>query len=181
LQSVKRLQKIIYLKIYFQMAENKKSFLLYCDLIHTVKHLPKDKAGELFLHILEYVNDLNPQSDDLIINLSFEPIKQSLKRDLIKYESIIERNKVNGKKGGRPNNPNNPVGLLESERLSEEPKKADSVSDSVIDSDSVTDKDINYIYIESEKIFEIKNFVNERFKLQKTNWQTLYPLANIDN
>jgi uncharacterized protein YdaU (DUF1376 family) len=39
----------------------------------------------------------------------------------------------------------------------------------------------NYINIEGEKIFEIKKFVDERFKLQKTNWQKLYPLANIDN
>ena len=69
------------------MADNKKSFLLYCDLIHTVSQLPNDKAGELFKHILEYVNDNNPITDDLLINISFEPIKQQLKRDLLKYES----------------------------------------------------------------------------------------------
>jgi len=33
------------------MAEGKKSFLLYCDLIHTVKHLTDEKAGELILLI----------------------------------------------------------------------------------------------------------------------------------
>lgn len=71
------------------MAENKKSFLLYCDLIHTVSKMPKEKAGELFLHILQYVNDENPETDDLIIQLSFEPIKQSLKRDLVKWEQTI--------------------------------------------------------------------------------------------
>lgn len=68
------------------MAENKKSFVLYADLIHTVKKMPNDKAGELLKHILSYVNDENPETDDLIIQLTFEPIKQQLKRDLKRYE-----------------------------------------------------------------------------------------------
>lgn len=67
------------------MAENKKSFLLYCDLIHTIEKMPNEKAGELFKHILQYVNDKNPTTDDLIIQLTFEPIRQQLKRDLIKW------------------------------------------------------------------------------------------------
>jgi len=68
------------------MAVDKKSFVLYSDLIFTVSQLPNDKAGELFKHILMYVNDENPVTNDLIINISFEPIKQQLKRDLVKYE-----------------------------------------------------------------------------------------------
>lgn len=84
------------------MAENKRGFLLYADLINTVEKLPNETAGKLFKHILQYVNDLNPQSDELIIELVFEPIKQSLKRDLEKYNRIVERNRANGLKGGRP-------------------------------------------------------------------------------
>lgn len=81
------------------MAEDKKSFLLYTDLIHTVNKMPNDKAGELFKHILSYVNDLNPETEDLIIQLTFEPIKQQLKRDLLKYkESIIDKSNA-GKLG----------------------------------------------------------------------------------
>jgi len=76
------------------MAENKKSFLLYCDLIHTIEKMPKSDAGELFLHMLKYVNDLNPSTENLIVNLTFEPIKQQLKRDLKVYENICNRNKI---------------------------------------------------------------------------------------
>lgn len=72
------------------MAENKKSFVLYSDLIHTVRKMPKDKAGELFMVILEYVNDENPTVNDLLVDLVFEPVKQSLKRDLLKYEDKKE-------------------------------------------------------------------------------------------
>jgi len=68
------------------MATDKKSFLLYTDLIYTIKQLPDEKAGQLFKFILSYVNDEHPTTDDLILNLTFEPIKQQFKRDLIKYE-----------------------------------------------------------------------------------------------
>jgi len=81
------------------MAEDKKSFILYCDLIHTIEKMPNDKAGELFKHILEYVNDRNPETEDLIIQLTFEPIKQSLKRDLIKFENTKKERSDSGALG----------------------------------------------------------------------------------
>ena len=68
------------------MAENKKAFVLYADLIHTLEKLPDDKAGILFKHILRYVNDLNPIAEDTLVDIIFEPVKQQLKRDLRKYE-----------------------------------------------------------------------------------------------
>ena len=81
------------------MAENKKSFLLYTDLIHTVNKLNDEQAGQLFKHVLEYVNDLNPQTDDILLQVCFEPIRQSLKRDLRKYENMREKKREAGKKG----------------------------------------------------------------------------------
>lgn len=79
------------------MAEDKKSFVLYSDLLHTVKRLPIEKAGELFIHILEYVNDLNPETDDILIQISFEPIKQQLKRDLVRWEGIRQKRAMAGR------------------------------------------------------------------------------------
>jgi hypothetical protein len=74
------------------MAENKKSFVLYCDLIHTIEKMPNDKAGLLFKHLLRYVNDQNPIIDDLLIEIAFEPIKRQLKRDLESWEeSLIKK------------------------------------------------------------------------------------------
>jgi hypothetical protein len=82
------------------MAEDKKGFLLYADLIHTIEKMPNDKAGLLFKHILNYVNDLNPVTDDLIVELTFEPIKQQLKRDLLKYKET----KIDKSNGGKLGN-----------------------------------------------------------------------------
>lgn len=116
------------------MAKDKKSFVLYTDIIETVKQLDNEKAGELFKHILRYVNDENPVTEDVIINLVFTPIKLSLKRDLKKYDKYIKKQSENGKKGGRPK-------TQKTQPFFSKPKKADSVS--VSDSVNVNDININ--------------------------------------
>ena len=70
--------------------ENKKSFILYADIHSTIQHLTDEKAGELFKLILAYVNDEDPEVNDLVLKIAFEPIKQQLKRDL-----TIWKNKKN--------------------------------------------------------------------------------------
>ncbi len=82
------------------MAENKKSFVLYTDIIHVFANLTDDEAGKLVKHLLMYVNDLNPQTDNRIIQIAFEPIKLQLKRDLKHWESVIDKRKGAGKLGG---------------------------------------------------------------------------------
>jgi hypothetical protein len=118
------------------MAANKKSFVLYTDQRSYFDKLNDQEAGQLIKHIFSYVNDENPNPVDRIIDLSFEPIKLQLKRDLIKYESISDRNKSNGKLGGRPKQeePKKPTGLSGNP---DKPKKADT------DTDNDTDTDIN--------------------------------------
>lgn len=81
------------------MAENKKSFILYADLISTVENLPDAKAGKLFKTILEYVNDRNPEVKDLLVLVAFEPIKQQLKRDLKEWEKERQDRSEAGKIG----------------------------------------------------------------------------------
>jgi hypothetical protein len=68
------------------MAEEKKSFILYADLINVLVKLDDENAGKLFKHILEYVNDLDPTPENVLIDIVFEPIKQQMKRDLRKWE-----------------------------------------------------------------------------------------------
>jgi len=113
------------------MATDKKSFLLYCDLIHTVEQLTDEQAGDLFKHILRYVNDQQPQTENVITRIAFEPIKQSLKRDLQKYEDIRKRNQDNARKRWD---------ATASDRIPNDTKNADSVSVSVSVSGSVTGK-----------------------------------------
>ena len=118
------------------MAKNKNSFLLYADIIDVVEKLPDDISGKLFKHILRYVNGQNPECEELIVDLVFAPIKQALKRDLEKYNKIVERNRLNGLKGGRPKieleNHENQKTQSVNLGIKNNPKKADSDIDSDI-------------------------------------------------
>ena len=122
------------------MAANKESFILYSNIIHTIGKLSDEQAGKLFKIILEYVNDLNPSVDDLLLQIAFEPIKQKLKEDLVKWESVCKRNQENGSKGGRPKNPDEPEKPSGLSGIPKKPKKPDSDCDS----DMVIKKNNNY-------------------------------------
>jgi ribosomal protein L19 len=81
------------------MAKDKKGFILYCDLQYTINKLTDEQAGKLFKHILSYVNDEDPIAEDLITEIAFEPIKQQLKRDLVKFEDTKVKRSEAGKAG----------------------------------------------------------------------------------
>ena len=115
------------------MAKDKKSFILYCDQQGVFNQLPDEIAGKLIKHIFAYVNDENPICDDLLLSIAFEPIKLQLKRDLVKYDQYIDKQKVNGSKGGRPTKPKE---TQITQAFFNKPKKADNDNDNVNDSDN---------------------------------------------
>jgi len=130
-----------------QMAKDKKGFILYCDIIHTVEKLTDEQAGKLFKHILKYVNDQEPIPEDIITEIAFEPIKQSLKRDLQKYEGIRVKNKENALKRWN---------ATASERMQTDTKNADR------DSDRVRDRVIINIEERKSKFYDsLLIYVNE--------------------
>jgi hypothetical protein len=155
------------------MAEGKKSFVLYCDLIHTVDKLPNDKAGELFKHILAYVNDKEPVAPDLIVDITFEPIKQQLIRDLAKWHERQLVNAENGSKGGRPKKPketeNNPLGF---DGLLKNPQKGVNGTVSGTENVNVTVNEKKELEISEEEIFpqnpntQLNNLLNIQTKNQ---------------
>lgn len=116
------------------MAKDKKSFVLYCDIIHTIEQLTDEQAGHLFKHVLYYVNDLNPETDNVITKIAFEPIKQQLKRDLVRYEKIRERNSLSARMRWDAN---------ACERMPNDAKNADNDNDN--------DNDINIVLDEKPK------------------------------
>lgn len=80
------------------MAENKKSFVLYADLIKSIEHLTYEEKGILLTHLLEYVNDMNPILTDRLILTAWKPIELQLKRDLKKFEEVKEKRSLAGKR-----------------------------------------------------------------------------------
>jgi hypothetical protein len=91
------------------MAENKKSFFAYADWKETFDALSDEKAGQLIKHIFAYVNDENPESEDMLINAVFASIKQTLKRDLRKWENQYTQRVAAGKKSAKVRKHNSTV------------------------------------------------------------------------
>ena len=120
------------------MADNKKSVVIYVDWISIFDELSDDEAGRLVKHLFRYVNDRNPESPDRLTKLLFEPIKQTLKRDLVKYEDKREKNKQNALKRWDKSN------AVASDGIKADANHADSDSVSV----SVNDIKKKYIYSE---------------------------------
>jgi len=79
------------------MAENKKSFVLYADLLRNIEHLTNEEKGMLFNHLLEYVNDLNPILEDRLLITAWKPIEAQLKRDLVKFKEVKDKRSKAGK------------------------------------------------------------------------------------
>lgn len=147
------------------MAEGKKGFVLYADQKFIFDDLSNEEAGILIKHIFSYVNDENPILEDRIIQMAFNPIKMQLKRDLVKYENVRERNSLNARKrwdavalSGIPNNT----------------KNADIDKDK--DKDIVKDivKDISIIKVKLRDLVSISPKEHETLKLTFTendcNW-----------
>ncbi len=124
---------------------DKKSFVFYTEYREHLEMLPPEQIGELMLALIDYqetgeVPDL-PKGSALAMCFSF--IKKRMDKDNIKYEEKCERNKENGKKGGRPakepvieetdNNPKKPNGFSENRTVIEEtdnnPKKPNGFSE----------------------------------------------------
>lgn len=123
------------------MAKDKKGFILYADQKALFEQLPNEKAGELIKFIMAYVNDENPVTDDLVINIAFTPIKQQLKRDLQKFEQTKISRSEAGKAGAnkRWQNISN-----DSKRIEPIAKIAVNVNDNVINTIPSKDEFIAY-------------------------------------
>ena len=137
------------------MAEGKKSFVLYTDLIEITEELTNEEAGLLFKTILRYVNDLNPEIPKEI-KLAFIPIRQDLKRDLKKYEAQVERiTRINEeRKRKKENQERNEVDTISHE------VEGVNVNVNVNDNVNVNVNDISKDIVDIDSV-EVKEFILE--------------------
>tara|TARA_R110000823_G_C15918541_1_gene498449 strand:+ start:274 stop:1014 length:741 start_codon:yes stop_codon:yes gene_type:complete len=144
------------------MPTLRKSFIIHKDSLSVLDELSSEQAGLLFKAMKAYQNDEEIELDSLT-KIIFSPFKAQFDRDNEKYKKIVERNKNNGLKGGRPKteanpeNPDKPSGLSGNP---ENPSKADSVSKNDSKNDSKSDSD-------SKKIKPLLPVSNHSFDLFK--------------
>lgn len=101
--------------------------------------MPAELRHKIHDAVDEYIVNRALPTDEQILFSTFFSIKEQIDYDKEVYNSkVVRRNRENGRLGGRPkkspNNPQNPVGL-------QEPKKADTVTDTVTVSTEVDIKE----------------------------------------
>lgn len=79
------------------MADNKKTVVVYTDWSLIFDQLEDDEAGKLIKHFFAYVKDEEPKLEDRFLKLAFTPIENQLKRDLKKWEVVLEKRSAAGK------------------------------------------------------------------------------------
>jgi len=115
----------------------KKSFILYTDQKQLFKKLPDDIAGKLIKHIFDYVDGEYSELDDLLLEIAFEPIKQSINRDPEKWEKQLKQRSDAGKASANKRKSTKPTSVEPAERKQTSVESRDvSLTDSDSDSDS---------------------------------------------
>ena len=142
------------------MAENKKSFVLYADLIKSIEHLTYEEKGILLTHLLEYVNDMNPILTDRLILTAWNPIELQLKRDFKKYEEVKEKRSIAGKRSAElralKNDEQNSTNSTSVESV-----KQCSTNSTDNDNDNVTDN-VNVINNNNINFDKLLSFLNSK-------------------
>lgn len=157
------------------------SFIFYKGWREAIKDLPDDVRLEIYESIIEYATTGNLQGLKPMANIAFNFIKIDIDRDTEKYMSIVERNKSNGTKGGRPKseNPNKPKEPTEPSGLfgnPRKPKKADN--DNVYDDEYVGDNDSDSKKKETSPDGEAKKDDLSLFPDEKVNFVELMRYFN---
>lgn len=159
------------------MAENKKSFVGYCDWNSTFQMLSNEEAGKLIKHLLAYVNDENPEElNDRVLKVAFEPIKNQLKRDLKKYEKIREKRVNAGKLGGL-------------QRANNQASQANATSDKQIQANQAVNDNVNVTVNVNGNVNDIKDISEDISNIENSNEQEItsdikskvYKIWNIYN
>ena len=115
------------------------SIIYYKRWAEMLMKMPAELRHKIHDAVDEYIVNRALPTDEQILFSTFFSIKEQIDYDKEIYNSkVVRRNRENGRLGGRPkknpNNPQNPVGL-------QEPKKADTVTDTVTVSTEVDIKE----------------------------------------
>lgn len=156
------------------MATNKRSFVLYCDLLHAIHELNREERGDLLTAILEYVNDKDPVPESRVVKVAFDHVKVQLKRDLIKYESIREKRRAAAKQSviRRAKGDSD-----QSEHLSTSAHTREQVLNDVNKTDKCSDDEQNERALDAQTARNVKGNVNEQSP--KANKRFIPPTVEV--
>lgn len=112
---------------------------VYSDFISVLRELDNGARGRLFLAIMQYANGEEPGDLTGAEKIAFVVMKGQIDRDAAAYEDYANKQRENGKKGGRPpkatafsENPKNPKVIFEN------PKNLNKEKDKEKDKEFIT-------------------------------------------
>ena len=122
------------------MAKNVIIYQSHFDLFDQLNDI---QAGKLIKAIGKYEKGIQPTIDDDLVKGIFISIKRDFDIQSENYKKIVDRNRENGKKGGKPKlteaNPTNPMGILGTQvnpnNLKDKDKDKDKDNNKDIDKD----------------------------------------------
>ena len=118
-----------------------KHTIIYQSHFELMDILTDQQAGLLIKSIGLFQKDIEPDIKDPLVLGIFMAIKRDFTIQAENYEKKKEANRKNGKLGGRPSNPNNPLGLSITQRNPQNLKDIDIDKEKERDIDKETDID----------------------------------------
>lgn len=142
---------------------NKNSFVLYMDYKEKFSKLNNAQFGELMRMVFDYEMGIEPVTDDVMVDISFDVIRYDLDKNRAKYEEIVEKRREAGKSKGKQTEASDSKRKQMQASANTSKQKtpdSDSVSDSDSDSDSVSVND-------SDSVTQTMSVKKEKNKKEK--------------
>lgn len=141
------------------MADKRDSVIFYHSQVNKCrKHMTSDQFGRLMLALFDFDEGLEPQVDDDIA-LAFELLSLQNEIDRKKYEEKCQKNRENGKKGGRPKKPSKANGFFENPNDNEKKneKKNKNVNDNYSHDDVYSFGSFENVNLTETEYFALKS------------------------
>ena len=143
------------------------------SLLTATNRLSMTEKGEVLDAIMRYGFDGEEYSgDSVVVAMIFDLTKPYIDENNKRYDAVVERNRNNGKKGGRPKstkNPEKPSGLFWEPRKTQKNPDEPRRTQTNLDTDTDTDTDTGSIISSRTNVLEDAEIVTENISIAGKN------------
>lgn len=151
----------------------KESMVIPRSLLTATNRLSMTEKGEVLDAIMRYGFDGEEYSgDSVVVAMIFDLTKPYIDENNKRYDAVVERNRNNGKKGGRPKstkNPEKPSGLFWEPRKTQQNPTKPRRTQTNLDTDTDTDTDTGSIISSRTNVLEDAEIVTENISIAGKN------------
>lgn len=136
------------------------------SLLTATNRLSMTEKGEVLDAIMRYGFDGEEYSgDSVVVAMIFDLTKPYIDENNKRYDAVVERNRNNGKKGGRPKSTKNPEKPNKTQKNPDEPRRTQTN----LDTDTDTDTDTGSIISSRTNVLEDAEIVTENISIAGKN------------